>query len=111
MESQTGRKGDEKHIKQQPGGTKDDVTMERHELGTEGICQGRQQEGREATQRRPQDALRTISASEGSERRSLRVLDDQARGARVQVTERAICAPTRNWRRPRARDTASIRQG
>ena len=33
-----------------------------HELGAEGICQGRQQEhGREATQRRPQDALRTLS--------------------------------------------------
>ena len=34
-----------------------------HELGAEGICQGRQQEyGREATQRRPQDALRAISS-------------------------------------------------
>ena len=44
-----------------------------HELGAEGICQGRQQEhGREATQRRPH------------------VMDDQARGARVQETERAI---------------------
>ena len=62
-----------------------------HELGAEGIRQGRQQEhGREATQRRPQDALRTLSASEGSQRRSLLVLDDQARGARVQETERAI---------------------
>ena len=61
------------------------------ELGAEGICQGRQQEhGREATQRRPQDALRALSASEGSQRRSLHVLDDQARGARVQETERAI---------------------
>ena len=59
-----------------------------HELGAEGICQGRQQEnGREATQRRPQDALRTLSASEGSLRRSLHVPDDQAR---VQETERAI---------------------
>ena len=62
-----------------------------HELGTESICQGRQQEhGREATQRRPQDALRALSASEGCQRRSLHVLDDQARGARVQETERAI---------------------
>ena len=62
-----------------------------HELGAEGICQGRQQEhGREAAQRRPQDALRTLSASAGSQRRSLHVLDDQARGARVQETERAI---------------------
>ena len=62
-----------------------------HELGAEGICQGRQQEhGREATQRRSQDALRALSACEGSQRRSLHVLDDQARGARVQETERAI---------------------
>ena len=61
-----------------------------HELGAEGICQGRQQEyGGEATQRRPQDALRALSASEGSQIRSLHVLDDQARGARVQETERA----------------------
>ena len=50
-----------------------------HELVADGIRQGRQQEhGREATQRRPQDALRTFSASAGSQRRSLRVLDDQA---------------------------------
>ena len=62
-----------------------------HELGAEGICQGRQQEyGREATQRRPQDALRALSASEGSQKHSLHVLDDQARGARVQETKRAI---------------------
>ena len=62
-----------------------------NELGAEGNLQGRQQEhGREATQRRPQDALRTLSASAGSQRRSLHVLDDQARGARVQETERAI---------------------
>ena len=62
-----------------------------HELGAEGICQGRQQEhGREATRRRPQDALRALSASEGSQRRSLHVLDDQARGAKLQETERAI---------------------
>ena len=62
-----------------------------HELGAEGICQGRQQGyGREAAQRRPQDALRALSASEGSQRRSLHVLDDQAIGARVQETERAI---------------------
>ena len=39
-----------------------------HELGAEGICQGSQQEhGREATQRRPQDAMRALSASEGSQ--------------------------------------------
>ena len=63
----------------------------RHELGAEGNRQGRQQEqGREAAQRRPQDALRTLSASAGSQRRSLHVLEDQARGARVQETERAI---------------------
>ena len=62
-----------------------------HELGAEGMCQGRQQEhGREAAQRRPQDALRALSASEGSQRRSLPVLDDQARGARVREAERAI---------------------
>ena len=62
-----------------------------HELGAEGIRQGRQQEhGREATERRPQDALRTLSASAGSQRRTLHVLDDQARGARVQETERAV---------------------
>ena len=86
-----GQKGRRKHIKQQPGGTKDDVAVGTHELKAEGICQGRQQEhAREATQRRPQDALRTLSSSEGSQRRSLHVLDDQARGARVQETERAI---------------------
>ena len=69
--------------------------------------QGRQQEhGREASQRRPQDALRTSPASAGSQRRSLHVLDDQARGTRAQET-----APTRNWRRLRARDTALVRQG
>ena len=62
-----------------------------HELGAEGFCQGRQHEhGRDATQRRPQGALRALSASEGSQRRSLHVLDDQARGARVQETERAV---------------------
>ena len=65
----------------------------RHELGAEGIRQGRPQEhGREATQRRPQDALRTLSASAGSQRRSLHVLDDQARGARVQEAAQ--------WERP-----------
>ena len=74
-----------------------------HELGAEGICQGCEQEhGREATQRRPQDALRALSASEESQRRSRHVLDDQARGAK---------APTRNWRRPRVRVTASVLQG
>ena len=36
------------------------------------------------------DALRTLSASAGSQSRSLHALDDQARGARVQETERAI---------------------
>ena len=57
----------------------------------EGNRQGRQQEhGREATQRRPQDALRALPASTGSQRCSLHVLDDQARGSRVQETERAI---------------------
>ena len=62
-----------------------------HELGAEGIRQGRQQEhGREATRRRPQEALRTFSASAGTQRRSLHVLDDQARGTREQGTERAI---------------------
>ena len=62
-----------------------------HELGAEGIWQGRQQEhGREAAQRRVEDALRTFSASVGSHRRSLHVLDDKARGARVQETEREI---------------------
>ena len=86
-----GQKGRRKHIKLaawRDEGRRDDGE---HELGAEGICQGRQQEhGREATQRRSQDALRALSASEGSQRRSLHVLDDQARGARVQVTERAI---------------------
>ena len=34
-----------------------------HELGAEGICQGRQQKhGHKATQRRPQDAMRALSA-------------------------------------------------
>ena len=106
-----GQKGRRKHIKQQPGWTKDDVTMG-HELGAEENRQGRQQKhGREATKRRPQDALRTLPGSAGSQRRSLHVLDDQARDATVQQTERAICAPTRNFRRPRARETALVRQG
>ena len=58
--------------------------------GQKGSAKGAKEHGREATQRRPQDALRTLSASEGSQRRSLHVLDDQARGAREQETERAI---------------------
>ena len=63
----------------------------RHELGAEGNRQGRQQEhGREAAQRRPQDALRPVSASTGSRRHSLHVLDDQARGARVQENKGAV---------------------
>ena len=67
-----------------------------HELGAEGIWQGRQQEhGREAAQRRVEDALRTCSASVGSQRRSLHALDDKARGARVQETEREIARPLR----------------
>ena len=58
------------------------------ELGAEGNRQGRQQEhGREATLRRPQDAMRALSASEGSQRRSLHVLDDRAR---VQKNKGAI---------------------
>ena len=98
------QKGRRKHIKQQLGGTKDDVTMVCMSSGAEGNRQGRQQElGREAAQRRPQDALRTLSASAGSQRRSLHVLDDQARGARVQETEGAISVPARNWRRARAK--------
>ena len=65
MESEKGRKGDE---------NTSNSSVEGHELGAEGMCQGRQQEyGREATQRRPQDALRALSASEGSQRRSLHV--------------------------------------
>ena len=82
MESQTGSKGDENTSNSNLEGRRTDVAMGRHELGAEGICQGRQQEHG--------DALRTLSASEGSQRRSLHVLDDQARGARVQETERAI---------------------
>ena len=43
-----GQKGRRKHIEQQPGGTKDDVTIVGHELEAEGNRQGRQQEhGRE----------------------------------------------------------------
>ena len=50
-----------------------------HELAAEGICQGRQQEqGREATQRRPQDALRALSASEGSQKEQLRPYSELA---------------------------------
>ena len=60
-----------------------------HELVVERERQG-QTHGREATQRRPQDALRPVSASTGSQRRSLHVLDDQARGARVQENKGAI---------------------
>ena len=86
-----GQKGRRKHIKQQPGGTKDDVTMGGTSSGQKGSAKGASKStGREATQRRPQDALRALSASEGGQRRSLHVLDDQARGARVQETERAI---------------------
>ena len=84
----------------------------RHELGAEGICQGRQQEhGREAPQRRPQDALRALPASAGSQKRSLHVLDDQTRGARVTRNRKSNCAPTLNRRRPRARVAASVLQG
>ena len=62
-----------------------------HQLGAEGNCQGCQQEhGREATQRGPQDSLRPVSASTGSQRRSLHVLDDQASGARVQENKGVI---------------------
>ena len=62
---------------QQTAACGDEGRRDDGELGAEGIRQGRQQEhGREATQRRPQDALRTLSASAGSQRRSLRVLDD-----------------------------------
>ena len=78
-----GQKGRRKHIKQQPGGTKDDVTMSSRQ---EGNRQGRQQEhAREAAQRRPQDALRPVSASTGNQKRSLHVLDDQTRSARVHL--------------------------
>ena len=63
------------------------------ELGAQGNRQGRQEHGGEATQRRPQDALRPVSASTGSQRRSLHVLDDQPRGARVQENKGAIARP------------------
>ena len=56
-------------------------------------------------------AVRALPASEGSQRSSLHVLDDQARGVGVQVTERAIARLLGNWRRPRARVTASVLQG
>ena len=53
-----------------------------HELGV-----GRERQGQthrhEAAQRRPQDSVRPTTTSSGSQRRSLHVLDDQARGARV----------------------------
>ena len=52
--------------------------------------EGRRDDGGEATQRRPQDSVRPIITSSGSQRRSLHVLADQARGARVQETEGAI---------------------
>ena len=77
-----GRKGDENTSNSSLEGTKDDVTTGSTSSGSKGIRQGRQQEhGREATQRRPQDALRTLSASAGSQRRNFPVLDDPARGA------------------------------
>ena len=83
-----------------------------HELGAEGNRQGRQQEhGCEATQRRLEDALRTLSASAGSQRRSLHVLDDQTIGLQSTRNRKSNCAPSRNWRRPRAGITASVLQG
>ena len=60
-----------------------------HEFGVERERQG-QTHRREAAQRRPQDSLRPITTSSGSQRRSLHVLDDQVRGTRVQETEGAI---------------------
>ena len=61
----------------------------RHELGVERERQG-QTHRHEAAQRRPQDSLRFITTSSASQRRNFHVLDDQARGARVQETEGAI---------------------
>ena len=76
---------------QQTAACRDEGRRDDGELGAEGNRQGRQQEhGREATHRRPQDALRPVSASTGSQRRSLHVLDDQARGARVQENKLAV---------------------
>ena len=69
----------------------DDVTMGGMSLGQKGSAKGANKStDREPTQRRPQDALRTFSASAGCQRRSLHVLDDQARGTREQGTEKAI---------------------
>ena len=88
MESQKGRK--ETEIHQTAGwrveGRHDDGW---HELGVERERQG-QNHRHEAAQRRPQDSVRPITTSSGSQRRSLHVLDDQSRGARVQETEGAI---------------------
>ena len=84
----------------------------RHELGVERERQG-QTHRHEAAQRRPQDSVRPITTSSRSQRRSLHVLDDQTRGARVQETERAIARllgagdskGKRTWTRT-ARDSA-----
>ena len=75
---------------QQTATWRDEGRRDDGEPGAEGNLQGRQlKHGREATQRRPQDALRPVSASTGSQRRRLHVLDDQARGARVQENKGA----------------------
>ena len=67
-----------------------------HELGSERIRQGRQQgHGREAAQRRPQDALRTFPASAGSQRRSLRVLDDEYKKPKEQLRAYSELAATK----------------
>ena len=65
------RNGKRKNNKQQAGGMKDDVTMGRHELGTErGSQHERQQDHRrEFAERRLQNTLRLTSTSAGSQRR------------------------------------------
>ena len=114
MESKTGRKGDENTSNRSlEGRRKDDVAMGSTSSGQKGSAK----DANNTTDAKlhnavlKTDALRALSASEGSQRRSLHVLDDQARGARVQETERAIARLTRNWRRPRERVTASVLQG
>ena len=88
---QDGQKGRRKHIKLQPGGTMDDLTMGGTSSGQKGSAKGANKStDAKLHKRRPEDALRALSASEGSQRRSLHVLDGKARGARVEETEKAI---------------------
>ena len=101
-----GQKGRRKHIKQQPGGTKDDVTVV--SSGQKGTAKG----ANKSTDAKLHNAVL----------KTLCVLSQQVREVRGAVfmcwmvkqeapefkKQRSNCAPTRNWRRPRARDTALV---